>query len=207
MFFNNDSTVIHRSMWGSAPDIGLQILDQVDALRSRSCGLGSAMSQLHHLHRVNSDRHSDLKDHGDRLLRTVVNANENFDAAIDYWKSRIAAIRAKIAAVKLYYQQKRLQIDRAQTTLLETLPFHRPLYIPSSTYSKTPLDTTRFRPRLPPFLIPIPKRCRLTTGTSHPDPHGGKKSPARDSFACPAHHPQSPNQKMPLDIFASHKPP
>ena len=207
MFFNDDSSVIRRSIWGPSPDKCLQILDQVDALRSHSCRLGCAMSELHRLHRDNSDRLRDLMERGDRLLRTVVNANENFDAAIDYWKSRIAAIRAKIAAVRLYYQQKRLQIDRAQTCLIETMPFRRSLYIPSSRHSMTPLDINRFRPRLKPLPIPSLQRSRQTAGTSRPDPNGGRKASERDRFGCPDRHPELLNQKMPRDIFASHDPP
>ena len=207
MFFNDDSSVIRRSIWGPSPDKCLQILDQVDALRSHSCRLGCAMSELHRLHRDNSDRLRDLMERGDRLLRTVVNANENFDAAIDYWKSRIAAIRAKIAAVKLYYHQRRLQIDRAQTCLIETMPFKRSLYNPNSRHSMTPLDITRFRPRLKPYPIPSLQRCRLSAGTSQPDPYGGRKASERDRFGCPDRHPELLNQKMPRDIFASHDPP
>ena len=207
MFFNDDSSVIRRSIWGPSPDKCLQILDQVDALRSHSCRLGCAMSELHRLHRDNSDRLRDLMERGDRLVRTVVNANENFDAAIDYWKSRIAAIRAKIAAVKLYYHQRRLQIDRAQTCLIETIPFRRFRYIPSSRHSMTPLDINRFRPRLTPILISFQQRRRQTAGTSRPDPKGGRKASERDRFGCPDRHPELPNQKMPRDIFASHDPP
>lgn len=207
MFFNDDSSVIRRSIWGPSPDKCLQILDQVDALRSHSCRLGCAMSELHRLHRDNSDRLRDLMERGDRLLHTVVNANENFDAAIDYWKSRIAAIRAKIAAVKLYYHQRRLQIDRAQTCLIETMPFRRFRYIPSSRHSMTPLDINLFRPRLKPYPIPSLQRRRQTAGTSQPDPCGGKKASERDRSGCPDRHPEFRNQKMPRDIFASHKPP